>query len=74
MTIDTHWAALAGVGLVARHQEPSPDLEDELVQLGHNLSDRCRVTFDALVAARTTDPALVAAAERGRREALEAGS
>jgi len=47
-------------------------LEDELYQLGANTADRCEATFRALVAARTTDPALVAAAERGRREALEA--
>ncbi len=50
------------------------DLEAELVQLGRNTADRCEATFYALVAARTADPALVAAAERGRREALEQGS
>ena len=50
------------------------DLEAELVKLGRNTADRCEATFYALVAARTADPALVAAAERGRREALERGS
>ncbi len=71
MTIDAHWPQLAGAGLVARHQEPSADLEDELVEMGRTLADRCLATFDALVRARTTDERLIAAAYRGRLRALE---
>ncbi len=74
MTIDRYWPALAGAGMVARHQDSTPDLEDDFVQLGRNLADRCWATFRVLVEAQTTDPYLVAAAERGRREALEQAS
>lgn len=71
MTIDAHWPQLAGAGLVARYVEPTAELEAEFVQLGRNLVDRCEATFYLLLAAQTSDPLLVAAAERGRQQALE---
>lgn len=71
MTIDAHWPQLAGAGLVARHEEPSAELEDEYIQLGRNLADKCEATFSDLLASKTTDPDLIEAAWRGRREALE---
>ena len=72
MTID--WPQLAGAGAVARHIEPSDDLEAEFVQLGRNLANKCRATFVVQIEAQTSDPTLLAAAERGRREVLEAGA
>jgi len=56
---------------VARHQTPTPDLEAEFVEYGRTMSDKCEATWQLLLAAQTDDPRLVAAAERGRREALE---
>ncbi len=70
MTIDRYWPQLAGAGMVARHHEPSPDLEDDFVQLGRNLASRCEATFRLLVEAQTNEPALMRAAERGRAEVL----
>ncbi len=49
------------------------DLEQEFVQLGRNLADRCWATFLTTLAEMTTDPVLVAAALRGRREARDVG-
>jgi hypothetical protein len=46
--------------------------EAEAAQFGRNLADKCEASFVALLAAQTSDPRFVAAAERGRREALEA--
>ena len=68
MSIDAHWAQLAGAGAVARYVEPTAELEDEFVQLGANLAHKCPATFYVLLAAHTSDPRLVAAAERGRAE------
>ena len=67
MTIDTYWPQLAGAG--ARSLEPTAELEAEFVQLGANLAHKCPATFYVLLAAHISDPRLVAAAERGRREA-----
>jgi hypothetical protein len=44
----------------------------EYRQFGQNTASKCRATFLTLLADRTSDPSLVAAAERGRREGLEA--
>jgi hypothetical protein len=44
--------------------------EEEAAQLGRNLAEKCEASFVALIAAQTSDPRFVAAAERGRREAL----
>ncbi len=72
MRIATDWPRLAGAGLVARLEDPSPDLEADFAQLGRNLADKCLVSFCDQVAAETSDPALVAAALRGRQEVLDA--
>jgi len=49
----------------------SPRTEAEYHQFGQNTAHACRATFLALLAGSTEDPRLIAAAERGRREALE---
>jgi len=46
------------------------DLEAEFYRFGRNTADTCRATFVTLLAGRTDDPQLVAAAERGRLEVL----
>ncbi len=46
------------------------DFEAEYEQLGRNTASKCRATFVALVASKTENPRLIAAAERGRREVL----
>jgi hypothetical protein len=73
-SVAAHWPQLAGAGLVARHQEPSDDLEADFEELGRALAGKCEATFAAVVMAQTTDPLLTAAAERGRAEALETPS
>jgi hypothetical protein len=50
---------------------PATDLEDEFETLGRNTSTKCEATFVTIVAARTDDPVLIAAAERGRRQVLD---
>jgi len=45
--------------------------EAEYRQFGANTADVCRATFLTVLASKTSDPHLVAAAESGRREVLE---
>ena len=48
------------------------DLVAEFEQLGRNLAHKCLATHVCLVHSKTSDPRLIAAADRGRRAALEA--
>lgn len=43
----------------------------EYHQFGRNTATTCRATFLTVLASKTHDPQLIAAAERGRREVLE---
>ncbi len=47
------------------------DLDAEYEQLGRNLAGKCLATHVCIVHAKTSDPILIAAADRGRRAALE---
>jgi hypothetical protein len=46
------------------------DLEAEFYRFGQNTADVCHATFVTLLASKTKDPQLIAAAESGRLEVL----